>query len=89
MLGATRLRVLKAFVLEYGILGLATGTVAAVIGGFAAWAVIVFLMESDWVFLPGATAATLAIGLIVTLAVGFAGTWRALGQKAAPYLRNE
>jgi putative ABC transport system permease protein len=25
----------------------------------------------------------------VTLALGFYGTWRALGQKAAPLLRNE
>ncbi len=89
VLGATRSRVLKAFVLEYGILGLATGAIAAVIGGVAAWAVIVFLMESPWVLLPGAMAATLVAGLLVTLAVGFAGTWRALGQKAAPYLRNE
>lgn len=89
VLGATRSRVLKAFVLEYGILGLATGAIAAVIGSVAAWAVIVFLMESPWVLLPAAMAATLAAGLLVTLAVGFAGTWRALGQKAAPYLRNE
>lgn len=89
VLGATRWRILKAFVLEYGILGLATGAVAAAIGSLAAWAVIVFLMESDWAFLPGATAATLGIGLVVTLTVGFAGTWRALGQKAAPHLRNE
>lgn len=89
VLGATRLRVLKAFVLEYGILGLATGAIAAAVGGVAAWAVIVFLMEGDWVFLPGDTALTVTLGLLVTLAVGFAGTWRALGQKAAPYLRNE
>ena len=89
VLGATRWRVLTAFVLEYGILGLTTGAIAAIIGGVAAWAVIVFLMESPWVLLPGAMAATLAAGLLVTLAVGFAGTWRALGQKAAPYLRNE
>jgi putative ABC transport system permease protein len=89
VLGATRWRILKAFVLEYGILGLTTGAIAAAIGSLAAWAVIVFLMESDWSFLPGATAATVGVGLVVTLAVGFAGTWRALGQKAAPYLRNE
>ncbi len=89
VLGATRRRVLKAFVLEYGILGLATGAIAAGIGGVAAWAVIVFLMESTWTLLPGAMAATLVAGILVTLGVGFAGTWRALGQKAAPYLRNE
>jgi len=26
---------------------------------------------------------------LLTLVLGFAGTWHALGAKAAPYLRNE
>jgi putative ABC transport system permease protein len=29
------------------------------------------------------------LATILTLALGFAGTWRALGVKAAPYLRND
>jgi len=32
---------------------------------------------------------TLGLAILLTLALGFAGTWRALGAKAAPYLRNE
>ena len=27
--------------------------------------------------------------IVLTLAAGLAGTWRALGAKAAPFLRNE
>jgi len=89
VLGATRGRVLKAFLLEYGLLGLCTGLIATVIGAITAWAVMVFLMESDWTFFPGGVAMTVLACLAVTLAIGFAGTWRALGQKAAPHLRNE
>jgi putative ABC transport system permease protein len=29
------------------------------------------------------------IAAVITLAFGMAGTWRALGQRAAPLLRNE
>jgi predicted lysophospholipase L1 biosynthesis ABC-type transport system permease subunit len=29
------------------------------------------------------------LATILTLALGFAGTWRALGVKAAPYLHND
>ena len=39
--GATRRDVLKAFVFEYLLLGAATGVIAAVVGGAAAWAVSV------------------------------------------------
>jgi putative ABC transport system permease protein len=34
-------------------------------------------------------ATTALLGLATTLALGFAGTWRALGQKPASLLRNE
>ncbi len=89
VLGATRSMILRAFLIEYGVLGLATGAIAAVIGSFTAWAVIVWLMEADWVFIPTTVAVTIVLCLGVTLIIGFAGTWRALGQKAAPLLRNE
>jgi putative ABC transport system permease protein len=89
VLGATRAAVLRAFVIEYGVLGLATGIIAAAVGTLTAWAVIVWLMDADWVFIPQSTAVVVALGLAVTLIFGFAGTWRALGQKAAPLLRNE
>ena len=88
VLGATRTNVLKAFVAEFGLLGLATGLVAAAVGTVTAWAVVVFLMRAPWVFLPGVVAATTAASVLLTMVAGFAGTWRALGQKAAPYLRN-
>jgi putative ABC transport system permease protein len=89
VLGATRGRVAGVFGVEYGVLGLVTGVLAAGVGTLAAWAVVRFLMRMDWVFLPGTLAVTLAVCLAVTLLVGFMGTFRALGQSAAPWLRNE
>ncbi len=88
VLGATRTSVLKAFVTEFRMLGFATGLVAAAIGTATAWAVVVFLMRAPWVFLTGVVVATTAASVLLTMVAGFAGTWRALGQKAAPYLRN-
>jgi putative ABC transport system permease protein len=38
---------------------------------------------------PGAVLTILPPAIGLTVALGFAGTWRALGAKAAPYLRNE
>jgi putative ABC transport system permease protein len=89
VLGATRRRILGVFLLEYGVLGLATGAVGAVVGTLAAWAVIRFLMQSEWVFLPGTITATVAACIAITLVVGLIGTARALGHKAAAHLRNE
>ena len=89
VLGATRRTILKAFLLEYGLLSVATSIISAVIGTLTAWAIVVFLMDMNWVFIPATVWTTIAICLIVTLIIGFAGTWWALGQKAAPLLRNE
>jgi putative ABC transport system permease protein len=89
VLGATRRTMTVAFLAEYGTLGLLTGLIAAAVGTLTAWAVIVHLMRAEWFFLPEVVAVTVAASIAVTVAVGFAGTWRALGQKAAFYLRNE
>ena len=46
-------------------------------------------MKIEWVFLPAPLLWTVALATLLTSALGFAGTWRALGAKPAPYLRNE
>lgn len=89
VLGATRGRLTRVFALEYGLLGLVTGVLAAAVGTLTAWAVVRFLMHMEWTFLPATLGATLLVCVTMTLAVGFLGTWRALGRSAAPYLRNE
>jgi putative ABC transport system permease protein len=89
VLGATRTRLLMAYTFEYGILGMATGIIATAIGTLTAWAVIVFLMRISWVFLPQVIAITIFVCLFVTVAAGYLGTWKALGEKASTHLRNK
>lgn len=89
VLGATRADVLKAFVFEYLLLGLATGLIAAVVGSLAAFGVITELMEIDWSLDLGVIVAVILACITVTLIAGFTGTWRAMSIKAAPLLRNE
>jgi putative ABC transport system permease protein len=89
VLGATRNNIMRAYLLEYGILGLSTGIIAATVGSVTAWAVVVHLMHSDWTYLPSVAGFTVVLCMAVTLVLGFTGTWRALGQHAALHLRNE
>jgi len=89
VLGASRRRIMGTLLLEYGLLGLITALIASVIGSVAAWGVVTEVMKFDFSFDPLAVVAAAAIAIAVTLALGFYGTWRALGQKAAPLLRNE
>jgi len=89
VVGATRGDLLRGYLLEYGLLGLATGMIAAGVGTAAAWAVVVFVMKAEWTFLPDVVLTTLVACVLVTLAAGYLGTWRALGGQAAPILRNE
>lgn len=89
VLGAVRGDVLKAYLIEYGIMGLATGLIAAGVGSLAAWAVLVHVMRAEWTWMPGVVVTVLAACVLLTLAGGFLGTWRALTHKAAPLLRNE
>lgn len=89
VLGATRSRLARLYIVEYGLLGLVTGVVATAIGTGAAWAVTVFVMGIDWVFLPATAAVIILLTVGITTVAGFAGTFRILGRKAAPYLRNE
>ncbi len=89
VLGAGSRRVLKIYMLEYGLLGGLTGLVAAGIGTLTAWAVITFLMRAEWIFLPNIVLMTVVLCVLMTMLVGLVGTWRVLGQKASPHLRNE
>ncbi|WP_374449118.1 ABC transporter permease [Stella sp.] len=88
VLGATRRHVLAAYLMEYGLLGLATATVAALFGTLAGWLVLTQVMRAPWTFLATPVLATAGMAVLVTLVMGFAGTWRALARKAAPVLRN-
>jgi putative ABC transport system permease protein len=89
VLGATRGHLMGAFVAEFSVLGVISGLAAAALGSLGAWLIITRLMRIDWVFAPGAAAGGVALCLVVSLGLGFAGTWRALGQPVAPVLRHD
>ena len=89
VLGATRKRLLAVFALEFGILGLTTAVIAALIGTTVGWAVVVHVMRAEWTFIPEAVLWTAGLSLCLTVLCGFVGTWFALGQKPAKHLRNE
>ena len=88
-LGATRGQLIRSLVYEYGILGLATAIFGVLAGALAAWLVTTKVMKLDeflWLWSSAATA--VAVAVLVTVGLGLLGTWRALGEKAAPWLRN-
>lgn len=89
VLGATRLQVARAFLIEYGLLGFLTASIAGALGSLAAWLVLTKLMRAEWTFMPEVVVATAALSVALTLVLGYAGTWKALGAKPAPLLRNE
>jgi putative ABC transport system permease protein len=88
-MGATRGDIARAFLYEHLALGLAAAAVAAALGTVAAELLVRRIMHIEWSFLPVPVAATALGATAFCLGVGFLGTWRALGQKAAPWLRNE
>ncbi|HUD62504.1 MAG TPA: FtsX-like permease family protein [Acetobacteraceae bacterium] len=88
-LGATRRQLRAAWLVEFGVLGLAAGLIAALVGTLASFGVVRYIMHIDWVFLPETLAATLLASLAMMLVFGYAGTVAALRTKAAPMLRNE
>lgn len=89
VLGATRGDVVRAYGIEYGLLGLMTAGIAALIGSGVAFAVIHWVMHLDWIFLPQTLVLTAAAAMALTVAAGLVGTWLALGQPASHTLRNE
>ena len=89
VLGASRRRIAATFLLEYGLLGLVTVVIASAIGTLAAWAVLTHVMHLPWKFSFVSLGLVALACLALTLVAGFLGTWHALAQKPAKWLRNQ
>jgi putative ABC transport system permease protein len=87
-LGATRLRLLGAYALEYLLIGLATAAFGVFAGSVAAWLIVTRLMTLSFVWQAGSAAVVVAAALVVTVSLGLIGTVLALNQKPATVLRN-
>jgi putative ABC transport system permease protein len=70
-------------------MGFASALIAAGLGAVIAYVLVTRPLRADWIFVPAPLFVVLVGAVGLTMALGFAGTWRALGAKAAPHLRDE
>ena len=88
-LGASRASILGSFALRAAIMGAAAGIVAIIAGGMAGWAVMVWVMEVDFVFEPWSAFAIVLGGIFATVLAGLIFAWRPLGLRPAQVLRGQ
>jgi putative ABC transport system permease protein len=89
VLGARRRNILASLFLEYLFLAVSTAFAATVMGSIAGWAVLTRVMRIEWAPVPAAVFMTALGASLFIIAMALGGTWRVLGQKAAPMLRND
>jgi putative ABC transport system permease protein len=89
VLGASRGRILLSFALRAAMMGAAAGLVAIAAGGAAGWAVMRFVMESDYHF-EWESALTIVLGgIIATLLASLIFVLRPLAARPAQVLRAQ
>ena len=86
--GATRARLLGAYALEYLLIGLAAVLFGVAAGSLAADLIVSRVMEFPFVWVAGPAIGVAVGALLVTVILGLAGTFTALGRKPAAVLRN-
>jgi putative ABC transport system permease protein len=87
-LGATRGQLLAAYLMEYALLGAVTAVFGLIAGAAASYGIVTQVMRLPFAMNWGVALASLGTALFVTVVLGLLGTWRILGQKPAPYLRE-
>jgi putative ABC transport system permease protein len=88
VVGATRIRLLSAYLIEYVVLGVASAMLAAAAGSGAAAYVLARVMHLPFVWLPGPLLVCASGAIVGMLVLGLIGTFRALGERPATVLRN-
>ncbi|HEX2580514.1 MAG TPA: FtsX-like permease family protein [Dongiaceae bacterium] len=89
IMGASERRLVRLYAAEFLFLGLLAGLLALGVGLTAAFLFTHTLLGEPWRIQWDSAFLAVILGLAASLLAGFAGRWRALGQKVAPYLRNE
>jgi putative ABC transport system permease protein len=89
MLGGRRRDIALGYLWEFSLLAIVSALLAIVLGTFGAWLFLLLKLDTGLVMAPALPLGILVLALTLALVLGFAGSWRALGAKAAPYLRNE
>jgi putative ABC transport system permease protein len=88
VLGATRARIALVYVIEYGVLGAATGAIALAAGTLAAWVIAFSVLDVPFTFDGQAVLVTVAGGGAATLLFGLVGALGALRSRPARRLRS-
>ena len=86
-LGATRRVILGSFILRSFILGSAAGAIAIVVGGFAGWSVMTFVMEIDFRFSLSSALSIVGLGVAISGAASIVFSLRSLNASVASVLR--
>lgn len=89
VLGASRGDVIRAYIIEYGLLGALAALLAAALGVAGSWAFVTQIMEIDFFADPLTIAAVVLGAVILTIAIGTLSTWSALSVRPAKFLRDE
>jgi putative ABC transport system permease protein len=87
-LGATRRRLLAAYIIEYALIGGATAVFGVLAGSLSAWLIVTELMNLGFTWLPAPALIATVSAVVITVVLGLLGTFNALGQKPAAVLRN-
>jgi putative ABC transport system permease protein len=88
-LGATRSLIAGIFALEYGLLGVVAGILAAVLSSALSWLVLTYVFDLSWGLHPMVLVTGLLCTMVLTLVVGLLSTFRILGQRPLAILRHE
>jgi putative ABC transport system permease protein len=87
-LGATRMRIVRTFSVEFSVLGLLAGAVGVVFANLLT-RILLHRLEADFVIQWGATAIALVGTSILATATGWLASYRILGLRPLEVLRDE
>jgi putative ABC transport system permease protein len=87
--GARRRTLAGMFLAEYTVLGVAAGSVGSALATALSWGVMHWILDVTWLFQPSAVVVGVLATVILTVSVGVLSTFRILGMKPLPVLRQE
>ena len=79
---------IATYAMEYAVLGAVTALFAVGAGWVTAWLVTTQVMNIPFTFSASAAFGVVGLAVVLTVTFGLIGTFRALGEKPAPVLRN-
>ncbi len=88
-LGATRSTIARSYASEYALLGLIAGVIGIGLANVLSWGLLEYLFDLSWSFQPSLLVASLLLTILLTVVVGFFGTYGILGRRPLAVLRYE